>query len=66
MKKELFNASIASGQNALRAGMFINGAASISMLTFIGSIANGEQGKEAAFIKACTIRHEKEKLRLEG
>ena len=45
LKKELFDAAIESGRNALKAGMVINGAASISMLTFIGGISSGVNAK---------------------
>lgn len=45
LNKELFDAAIESGRNALKSGMIINGAASISMLTFIGSISSGQNAK---------------------
>jgi len=45
LDKELFDAAIESGRSALKAGMVINGAASISMPTFIGKIADGEHAK---------------------
>ena len=53
LKKELFNAAIESGRNALKAGMVINGAASISMLTFIGSISSSVNAK--IIIKSLSI-----------
>jgi hypothetical protein len=40
---ELFKASVEAGRNALKAGITINGAASVAMLTFIGSVANSPQ-----------------------
>jgi len=45
LSKELFDAAIESGRNALKSGMIINGTASISMLTFIGSISSGQNAK---------------------
>ena len=44
MKSLLFSAAIEAGRNALRAGLIINGASSVSMLTFVGSVAGLQYG----------------------
>ena len=45
LNNSLFNAAIESGRNALKSGMIINGGASLSMLTFIGSISSSINAK---------------------
>ena len=53
LNKELFDAAIESGRNALKSGMVINGAASISMLTFVGGISSDVNAK--IIIKSLSI-----------
>lgn len=52
---ELFKATIEAGRNALKAGMIINGAAAISILTFIGSVASHPEAQYIINSLACPL-----------